>query len=396
MRSRKELDRNNKLNLKYGEKRNYYSCNNTNNYLSYVEKGVKEKDYINYSGDEKKSAGIFNSKGLLSKEEVNQLKQNLKATTSPIWHGIITFEEVFGKEYCGTYKQAYELMKTQFSKFLKNAKFNVSNVEWFAGLHTNTEHRHIHFSFYEKQPQKKRYNKDGLYFSKGKVNQFSINRLKSDFELKLLSDKTILKERDMLIKNAKNILGTGIGKELYKDIERLINILPKNGKLSYSSDNLKPYRKEIDKVSKRFINSNKELSNEYFNVYVQAMKVDEQIMEVFGFDENKYKYHLRHDKYINDVNARIGNLILKFIKELEENEFKKQINNKRLQYQYKNRLVEKRIKKTKRKQLINKMNYLNDLVNKEVMYYFEELMNKLRQFEHENLLKQKQSDDFEM
>ena len=242
MPSKSDLVKNKKLFDKYAGKRDYYSCSNSGNYLSYIEKGTKEKDYISYSADENKSKGIFNKDGLLSKEQVKDLKDRLRAAESPIWHGLISFEEVFGKEHCGTYEQAYELMRTQFAKFLKNAKFNVDNIEWFAGLHTNTELRHIHFSFYEKDSQKKKYNQDGLYYSKGKINQFSINRLKSDFELKMISDKTILKERSALIQNAKNILGGSIGKELYKDVQRLIELLPNISRFRYNSENLLPYR----------------------------------------------------------------------------------------------------------------------------------------------------------
>jgi hypothetical protein len=328
---------------------------------------------------------------LIDKEQANELRQNLKDTSSPIWHGLISFEEVFGKEYCGTYEQAHELMKTQLPKFLKNARFNPNNIEWFAGLHTNTEHRHIHFSFYEKEPQKRRYKKEGLYFSKGKVNQFSINRLKADFELKMISDKIILKERDMLIKNAKNILGGGIGKELYRDIQSLIEVLPKEGRLSYWSDNIEPFRQDINYVAKKLIRGNAELNNNYKQVMNKAFEIDVQIMKVFDYDEDRYKYHMKYDKLTKDINARLGNLLLKFIKDHNFVERQKE-------YRYKNRLVEKRIRKNKTKYLINKMNYLNAKFDREAMQAFEEFHNKLRQYEYENLLNKRESqrDDFEM
>ena len=57
-------------------------------------------------------------------------------------------------------------------------------LEWFAGLHTTQKHRHIHFSFYEKERKEKVNTTRMVYITKGKINQFSINRLKSDFELK--------------------------------------------------------------------------------------------------------------------------------------------------------------------------------------------------------------------
>ena len=134
-----EINTNKKLFYKYSEKQKYYSCNNINNYLNYINRGTKEIDYVSYSGDSKKSVGLFNRNGLINKEHIKELQENLRNTNSPIWHGLISFEEVFGKEYCGTYEQAYELMKTEFNKFLKNANFNANNIKWFAGLHNNTD-----------------------------------------------------------------------------------------------------------------------------------------------------------------------------------------------------------------------------------------------------------------
>ena len=48
------------LTEKYGEKRKFYSCNKADDYLKYMDKGSKEKiDYIEYSGDDEKSCGVF-------------------------------------------------------------------------------------------------------------------------------------------------------------------------------------------------------------------------------------------------------------------------------------------------------------------------------------------------
>ena len=71
----------------------------------------------------------------------------------------------------------------------------------------------------------------------------------------------------------------------------------------------------------RFIKSSSELSYQYFLLQEKAAEVDMQIQEVFGFDNEKYKYHLRKDKYMQDINARVGNLILNFIKEFKDKEY---------------------------------------------------------------------------
>ena len=52
---------------KYGAKRKFYSCNQTQDYLTYVDTGSKQKlDYVAYSGDREKSSGVFGKNGLLT------------------------------------------------------------------------------------------------------------------------------------------------------------------------------------------------------------------------------------------------------------------------------------------------------------------------------------------
>lgn len=116
-----------------------------------------------------------------------------------------------------------------------------------------------------------------------------------------------------------------------------------------------------------------------------------QIQEVFGFDYEKYKYHLRKDKYMQDINARVGNLILNFIKGFKDEEYEKT----KQQYARRNRLVEKRIKKSQLRSLISQTQYLSDLIARETINSFNEFMYKLESFRHEKLREQSKI-DFEM
>ena len=54
----KSLAKNKIREEKYGKKRKFYSCNNRNNYVDYVQSGSKRGlDYVEYSGDNEKSTG---------------------------------------------------------------------------------------------------------------------------------------------------------------------------------------------------------------------------------------------------------------------------------------------------------------------------------------------------
>ena len=97
---------------KYENKRKFYSCNQIQDYMTYIATGAMRKlDYISYSGDKDKSTGVFGKNGLLDAKEKRTLRQKLRATKSVIWDCLLTFQPEFGQRYCNDYEQAYEMLK---------------------------------------------------------------------------------------------------------------------------------------------------------------------------------------------------------------------------------------------------------------------------------------------
>ena len=136
-------------------KRDFVSCNGSYNYVSYVHSGASEQlpnDYEQYIGSKEKSCGAFNQKGLFNDEELKELRKQLQTTQSCIWDMVISFKAGFGEKYCRDFEQAFEFVKSELPKFFTRAGLDKDNIVWYAGLHENTEHRHIHISFFEKEP----------------------------------------------------------------------------------------------------------------------------------------------------------------------------------------------------------------------------------------------------
>src|SRR5574344_1254574 len=184
-------------NEEYKEKRKFYSSNKAKDYLNYITTGVdemKKLDYVEYMDNREKSRGVFNQNGVLSSEDRKRLRESLRTTKSVIWDCLITFTSEFGKKWCDNYEQAYNPMKNEFPKFLKNCGLNPDNIEWFAGLHENTDNRHIHISFFEKEPQRIRPNKKGKQFSIGNLSKVAVLNFKPQIELAL----TDFKAREIL------------------------------------------------------------------------------------------------------------------------------------------------------------------------------------------------------
>lgn len=367
------------------EKRNFFSAVNTYNFVEYISQGSKEKiDFVDYSGNLEKSQGLFNEKGLLSKEDKDALKEILRKTESPIWYGLISFEEIFGKTYCGTYEQAYELMIKEFPKFLKNAGFKKDNIVWFAGLHENTDNRHIHFSFFEKEKTHRRRNVKGLHFSHGPVDMFSVEKAKLDIELKLsdwhLKIKTVrnelVSETNTYLQNAQNLHGT-----IYKKLKQLILVFPKDGRKGFDSENVKPLHDEIKKIVDLVVKKDPKTLTVFNNFLYLLKEKDELIKDISKKNKVDASKYLLFDKYYDDLYRRLGNKVidsLMYIKSLN-----KQLENDKLRNS-----IRKRIEKANTSKIWRESLALKIRVQDETVKCFEDFIKKLDQANFKRLVEE--------
>ena len=300
-------------------KRNYYDCNggNDNNYLNYIEKGTsKDNSYLEYMGNELKSSGLFSSNGMLTSDEIKKIKNMLKSTGSVIWDCVISFESDYGKKHLYNTEQAIELLNNVFPKYLKEANFKVDNIIWVAGLHENTDNRHIHITFFEKEP---RY----IYANKKKRYRYGkTNKTKFDYLRFLVdgyfdsSNESIKQGRKIALEKARiNLAKTDnieLEKLLSEYFKTLIEEIPKEGRVSYDSKNMSKLRPIVDKAVELVINSKK--LKPHFEVLENAiLEVDERIIdkcEHYKMDPYGYLYS---PKFNRDVRRRMGNILIKEI-----------------------------------------------------------------------------------
>lgn len=353
------------------EARRFYSSGKDYDYVKYVSSGSKEKiDFVEYSGNNEKSTGIFNENGLMNEQQIKELRAKLRKTNSPIWHGVISFTTEFGDNFCNTYEKAYELMKAEFPKFFEKAHLDPNNIEWFAGLHENTDNKHIHFSFFEKSPYRTKIHGQELLFSDGFIPIEAINSFKVSAEMRLLNiNKEIAYARESLTLEFKKIAKNG---DYMKDFRSLAFILPKTGRIGYDSANMEQFRPQINLIVSTIINADKDLRKKYSNFERFLSKRDNELIKAYEKIKVNYNDKLLHDKCLADIYRRLGNIVIKAAIELYTDE-------KKLERETKNRLIAKRIDKLKRKALIRKCMQLNDMVNREIISAFQEYLDKLEE-----------------
>lgn len=363
-------DSNDKYLKEHLEERRFYSSIKDDDYLKYVNKGSNEKlDYVEYSGNKEKSHGVFNEKGLMTSEMIKEMRTMLRKTDSPIWHGVISFTEEFGDTYCNTFEKAFELMKNELPKFFKHAGLIPENIVWYAGLHENTDNKHIHLSFFEKEPLRYMHDNNNKNFSDGFIPIKAINKFKISTEIRLLQiTKEIKLARKTLTDEMKKDMKLG---DYMKHINSLYFSLPHEHRMSYDSENIKPYKEQIDMVVNAIIMSNEDLQRKFNDFQSFIVKRDYEIKEAYKRINVDYKDKLLFDKCMDDIYRRLGNIVLRTIRDIRWEQ-------RKVEYETTKRLALKRIEKNKRKIMLNRCLKLNELVNREIINAFQEYREKLQ------------------
>ena len=292
-------------NPEMAEHRDFVSCQDSYSYLNYVHTGASENvssDYEQYIANKEKSFGAFNQDGLLNDEQKLDLRHQLQTTQSVIWDMIISFRENFGDAYCRDYDQAYKFLKKELPKFFNRAGLYSDNIVWYAGLHENTENKHIHISFFEKEP---------LYFDNGGKLKYHSGTISKDLLIatKFTFEKALTKPTAQILKARKDMLysynalmsRTDMARKLKRLLLNLYTILPKDGRHSYDSENMLRVKKDVDGVTEFILTKNTQTRDTYWE-FENALKKFEEWK-----DERNYK---EGSNYKKDLFRRLGNITI--------------------------------------------------------------------------------------
>ncbi len=207
---------------------------------------------------------------------------------------------------------AQALLKKVLPKFFKNAELYAENMIWYAGLHTNTDNRHIHISFFEKEPIWL-HQKLGVYRfrQKGKLKQEAIDRLKIDIQTHFLEPiEGVKRVRQMLVNEAKSVVDVNHSIVLKKLIRKLYKEIPTEGETAYKSENMDGCRGTIDEIVTHIL-KNGENREEYYKLSGEIAKRDSRIEEMCIEQGETAKPYLYGEKFRADLYRRMGNAIIK-------------------------------------------------------------------------------------
>ena len=284
-----------------------------------------------------KNTGVFNDKGMIPQEQVDEMKARLKENKGNIWHGFISLNAVESPKI-DTPEKCIELIKRTFPSFLKDAKFRPDNVDLMCALHLDRPHHlHIHFVFWEKEPKfKDSRTGENKYRRSGKIDKKSIDGMVVRLGLFLSDKKEILyKTRDEAIRNLRELLGAKAfvckPDDVKKEILALARDLPKEGRITYGSKDMEPFRDRVDKIVQMLLATDARARRANRRFYRALAGREREIKSHSQIDEKNIQVF---DEIRADYRRRQGNLVLKlakFIKpEYYENTRKRKANDNKL------------------------------------------------------------------
>lgn len=307
----------------------YSSRDSSNDYLNYVATGAKSgkvRDYLDYAGNEEKSSGAFSNGGLLTTKEKKEIRDGLKNTKAQIWSCLLSFEEQFGKEHLKSWLDAKEIIEKEFPKFLKENNIRYDHIVWFAGMHENTDNLHIHICFFEKEPSRITSRSKEPRFHEGTLKRISMENLKIRVEQRMSGiEYDIKSSRNEIISKSDEYLNQAVNSSVAFDKaikEKLIELyrrLP-NGNFGYESHKLDAYRDEIDGITTHYLMNDVKAMNQYVNLLKRLSESDRKTKEICEAQHIDYKPHMKAEKFRKDLYRRIGNRILRHIRDARTQE----------------------------------------------------------------------------
>ena len=265
----------------YIARRNFYNLTATYNYFNYTLQGKKIQKNATAEDYFQKSTGLFNLDGAISEEKMEDLRKQLATTDSIIWHGVVSFDEATSSGF-ETEEAAINFMRKTFSTMFDATPLDLNNIELYASLHKDTDNRHIHFAFFEREPKHlDKYGRKG-YTQKGNFNSAAFEHFLISSNMHLEKDKDLYyKARDEVMKELKHLRGAGEWEKTVKDLlQPLIEKIPRSGRVQYQSDNMKDLRADIDAVTEVFMRSNSDLFERHKKVLQEISRREKRAREI--------------------------------------------------------------------------------------------------------------------
>ncbi len=288
-----------------------------------------------------KSTGVFNQDGMLTKEQVKEMKRRAQTGEKNIWHGFISFNKE-NSEKIDDPEKCIALIKQTFGQFFKDVGFKPDNMDLLCALHLDRpEHLHIHYVFWEKEPKVKNQRAAGYkYRAKGKIPLDVIDKMTERLNAYTIDDDFARKRKKVieeLTRTSNEYDVAHLNDRLRRWLKELADELPKDKPLWYGSKEIAEHRPKIDLVAEWLIDLD-DKTREDDHAFRKELREKEQKLK--GIMGNYYKSRLTTERLFMeripnkadedgvksihtierlewDYRRRLGNIVLKKVREIQ-------------------------------------------------------------------------------
>ena len=280
------------------------------------------KSYFDYASQRPGSTGAFDADGDITPERAAEIKQHLKTTKSIVWVGVLSFEEEYGKKFCDDKAAAYAMMQEAFPALFKQSHLKYENIEWYATLHRNTDNRHLHITFWEKQPTfLRKGSTEYQYANVAKIKQEACIDFKfavaKHFEMESLSSYKI---RDSIRADLKQAINTSEMKDILTEL--LADVKASNswqfGKQSAATQT------KILQFALGVIEKDELLKTQYDDYVKELMATQDKYYKICHENNLPVKQEIKDfvNRNLKDLHNRLGNDVIATLKYFDK-EYKK-------------------------------------------------------------------------
>ena len=279
----------------------------------------KQLDYTSRTSAQMGDIIVYTQEGFVrNKVELNEQKNKMKVHEKKdnfcLYRQYISFNEKDTKELYKYYseEELYRITSGKLKKYLVANSFTLENVEFNINFHTDTEHLHLHFDFWEKEPTKRKHRLN---------NECKVN-IQKELEVSLFAfQKESLNNLIKQSKGAKQDFKKELNldhynPELVKSIKKIFKNEPSINKQSYLR-NVKSieFLEKIDELYSEMCDT------KIISEYVESLQQEEEMYkEYYGNSESNY-----FSKNVSELEKEIKNTIFRELKEENKTEEKFEI-----------------------------------------------------------------------
>lgn len=309
------------------------------NYLEYMNRSTAK-----YSNEKEKGEGLFtNDKDLLNKTERREIKkmfQESQQKGTVLWRDVYSFDNEWLKENgfmndgLLDEKSIKDATRQSMSECFKRENLKDTGY-WVGEIHYNTDNIHVHVASTEtkntrpmmehtirKKKAEDEYEELVVIQPRGKRKPSTEDSMKSSF-INHLADRDNTLERLSTLRyelhHSMRIDEKSIKQK--KRLEKIKSQLPEERRhWSYNHYNMKTLKQPINEYTHQYMNM---YHKKEFDEYKNLLKKDSEMNKaLYGIgDKNKNRYQDTYENKMNDLNSKMGNALLKSLKEKEKSSY---------------------------------------------------------------------------